>query len=336
MIVACIHFSRNTLLRRIPFPLLLAVCITVGEPRQVFAGFTPGNLFVTDAGSGSIFEFTPNGTETTIATGLTQLRGIAFDNSGDLLAATTTFNFGGHGVILRINPAGQQTVFATIPGNHLLEGIAVHGSDVFVTTALTNPTNAPTIFKISPDGAATPFGSFPGNGFGIAFNAAGDLFAADSTVRKIFEFAPNGHRTTFASRIGSATPGLESGPVDVAFDNNGNLFTSVGNVASAALGEIVEILPSGTKSLFVSGLGSPSGLAFDSNGNLFVSDLYAGKVFEFSPAGMETVFASGFLSPGFLAFGPPTGHGVPDSGTTAMLLGSALAVMALLHRVRLV
>jgi len=174
---------RRELLRCIPLPLLLAVCITVGGPRQVFAGFTPGNLFVTDGGS--IFEFTPNGTETTIATGLTQLRGIAFDNSGDLLAATTTFNFGGHGVILRINPAGQQTVFATIPGNHLLEGIAVHGSDVFVTTALTNPTNAPTIFKISPDGAATPFGSFPGSGFGIAFNAAGDLFAADSTVRSI-------------------------------------------------------------------------------------------------------------------------------------------------------
>jgi VPDSG-CTERM motif len=226
-------------------------------------------------------------------------------------------------------------VFATIPGNHLLEGLAVHGSDVFVTTALTNPTNAPTIFKISPGRAVTPFGSFLGDGFGIAFNAAGDLFAADSTDRKIFEFAPNGHRTTFVSGIGSATRGLESGPADLAFDNKGNLFTSVSNLASAALGEIVEISPSGAKSLFVSGLGSPRGLAFDSNGNLFVGDRYAGKVFEFSPTGMETVFASGFLTPEFLAFAPPTGHGVPDSGTTAMLLGSALAVMALL-RARLV
>ncbi len=43
-----------------------------------------GNLFVSDASFRSIYEYTPNGTKSTFASGLSDTRGLAFDSSGNL------------------------------------------------------------------------------------------------------------------------------------------------------------------------------------------------------------------------------------------------------------
>jgi hypothetical protein len=74
-----------------------------------------GNLFVStegDPGSDTILEFTPDGMESTFATGLTNPRGLAFDASGNLFVAE--FNPAPDGDILKFAPGGgAPTVFAS-------------------------------------------------------------------------------------------------------------------------------------------------------------------------------------------------------------------------------
>jgi sugar lactone lactonase YvrE len=74
-----------------------------------------GNLFVStegDPGNDTILEFTPNGMESTFATGLTTPRGLAFDGSGNLFVAES--NPAPDGDVLKFAPGGgAPTVFAS-------------------------------------------------------------------------------------------------------------------------------------------------------------------------------------------------------------------------------
>jgi glucose/arabinose dehydrogenase len=74
-----------------------------------------GNLFVStegDPGNDTILEFTPDGTESTFATGLSNPRGLAFDRLGNLFVAES--NAEPDGDILKFAPeGGTSTVFAS-------------------------------------------------------------------------------------------------------------------------------------------------------------------------------------------------------------------------------
>lgn len=101
----------------------------------------------------------------------------------------------------------------------------------------------------------------------------------------IFEFAPDGTRSIFASNLSSW------GAKGLAFSSAGNLFEADGS------GNIYEFTPDGVRSTFASGLNYPSGLAFNSAGNLLVAD-NSGNVYEFTPGGARSTFASGLGSSG--------------------------------------
>jgi glucose/arabinose dehydrogenase len=74
-----------------------------------------GNLFVSteggDPGNDTILMFTPDGMESTFATGLTTPRGLAFDESGNLFVAEA--NPAPDGDILEFPTAGGEIVFAS-------------------------------------------------------------------------------------------------------------------------------------------------------------------------------------------------------------------------------
>jgi hypothetical protein len=200
----------------------------------------------------------------------------------------------------------------------------------------TSPVLASTIYRFGSNGGTpTPFGSLPGQGFGLEFNSAGNLFAADFLDRQIFAFAPDGTRTLFAT-VGTANGFTITGPTDLAFHNSGNLFVAVSPSRGAPLNtpsEIIEITPQGVQTVFASGLpGDIFGLAFDMSGNLFATDRGFGQILEFTPEGVDSVLPIGLLAPTFLTFGPPSSRSVPDTGTTAMLLGIALSGFGLLRQ----
>jgi hypothetical protein len=299
----------------------LAVCAALwampGTARgeQLFASVSGTN----QNGGGSIFQYAPGGTLTTFASGLDEPRGLAFDSVGNLFVATNTSDSLGNsqGTIFKFTPDGVMSTFATgFPANFFLNGMATDtAGDVFVMAIDENtpfPNNPSTIYKITPGGTVSTFGSIPGLGIGLAFDSAGNLYAADGPDQTVYKFTPGGTQSVF---VGSAAFSSVQGPAGLAFDQFGNLFVS--NGGSAGNDAILKFTVNpdgteGTESVFATGLNNPRGLAFDASGNLFVAEFVApggnlttGDILEFTPGGgAPTVFASGIRKPTFLAFPP--------------------------------
>src|SRR5882724_85375 len=89
--------------------IMLKTALTLGAMAAALvpigANANPGDLYVTDQGGGQVYQYTPGGTQSTFATGLTPL-GLAFDSSGNLFVAA------GNGTILKFT-GGVQSTFAT-------------------------------------------------------------------------------------------------------------------------------------------------------------------------------------------------------------------------------
>jgi sugar lactone lactonase YvrE len=90
--------------------------------------------------------------------------------------------------------------------------------------------------------------------------------------------------TTFASDSRPYTAYL-------AADQAGNLF-----VSDYTDGIIYKYTPTGSRSMFASGLYHPVGMAFDSAGNLFVADntngrIHQGSIYKYAPNGSRVTFA---------------------------------------------
>jgi len=66
------------------------------------------NLFVSDYGSGNIYEFTPGGVQSTFASGLSGPAGLAFDSSGNLYDANAI-----NRNIYKFTPGGTRSTFAS-------------------------------------------------------------------------------------------------------------------------------------------------------------------------------------------------------------------------------
>jgi len=272
------------------------------------ANGAPGDLFASvngaiENGAGFIYEYTPDGVQSTFASGLSRPRGLAFDSMDNLFVATNFCDADCHPTILEFAPDGTQTLFATLDDKFFAQGVAIDGSDnTFVLE--TFQLNRSLIYKITPDGQRTAFGVFRGQAFDLDFDSAGNLFAADSGHVTIYEFAPDGTRSVFVGH--KAFNKFTQGPIGLAFDQFGNLFVST-EVFPFTDDQILKFTPSGVRNRFANGLASPRGLAFDSAGNLFVAEIppsAAGDILKFTPDGMRTVFASGI--------GDPQGNGGPE------------------------
>ena len=158
-----------------------------------------------------------------------------------------------------------------------VEGLAIDiaGNAYVMATDDKSPTAAGTIFKFTPSGERIVFGSVPGTpdalqaNWGLAFDSAGNLYAADGNAQTIYKFAPDGTRTVF---VGPSAFAPGESPVGLAFDSSGNLFVSIETFTDPGADSIVYFSPTGVKSTFATGLTFPRGLAFDSSGNLFVAE----------------------------------------------------------------
>jgi DNA-binding beta-propeller fold protein YncE len=219
--------------------------------------------------SHAILEFTPSGTQSTYASGLLFPRGLAFDSIGNLFAAETVAPGDRDLLIGRVLKFNLRNHVSTLgsAANFFFEGLAVDvaGNAYVMANDQTSPTAASTIFKFTLDGERIVFGSVPSQGWGLAFDSAGNLYAAEGGVgltgdRTIFKFAPDGTRTVFAGP--DAFPEGEY-PVGLAFDSSGNLFVSIETFTDPGADSIVYFSPTGVKSTFATGLTTPRGLAFD-------------------------------------------------------------------------
>ena len=299
------HFKKAKILRNILLSLGVFFALAISTHAQ--------NLYVSLHGalcgphctdfSGSISEYTPDGMQSTFASGLARPRGLAFDSSGNLFVAVTYFGPPNqlHARILKFPPLGHQSVF----GNFALsfaEGVVTDsGGNVFAIA----DADVSKIYKFAPDGTRMLFGSTDSDfGFGLALDSAGNLYAADFDAQTVYKFTPNGTRSVFA---GPSAFAENTGPLGLALDSIGNLFVSTDG--DPGNDTILMFTPDAMESTFATGLTNPRGLAFDASGNLFVAEFNPapdGDILEFAPGGgPPSTFASGIDLPLFLTFGPP-------------------------------
>jgi DNA-binding beta-propeller fold protein YncE len=294
------HFKKTRILPNIFLSLgaIFALAITAHAQNLYVSANAPG--------SHKIFEFTPDGTQSIYASGLDNPRGLAFDSIGNLFA-TTAHEADNIEIakVLKFNLRNHVSTFGSA-AKFFFEGLAtdIAGNVYVMANDDNSPADAGTIFKFTPSGERIVFGSIPGQGWGLAFDSAGNLYAADGGDQTIYKFAPDGTRTVFTSAFATG-----ESPVGLAFDSSGNLFVSIETFSDPGADSIVYFTPMGVKSTFATGLTFPRGLAFDGSGNLFVAEANAipdGDILEFPHGGgAPTVFAAGFGRPEFLTFGPP-------------------------------
>ncbi|HBY62448.1 MAG TPA: hypothetical protein DEH78_21710, partial [Solibacterales bacterium] len=152
---------------------------------------------------------------------------------------------------------------------------------------------------------------------GLALDAAGNLFIADSADHRIRRVAPNGIITTIAGtgiggHSGDGGPALKAqlqSPNGIAVDSLGNLYISdfsnhrIRRVSPA--GVIVTVAGTGTEGYAGDGgpaasarIGYPRGVAVDAFGNIYFSDTGSDRVRRVNPSGLILAFAGGGVSAG--------------------------------------
>lgn len=182
--------------------------------------------------------------------------------------------------ILPISSSRRAAFRCLAVGALMLAGATMASADILYTS-LIGPNGG--VDKVAPDGSVSPFVSAAdaGRPFAVAFDAVGNLYAADTGANTIRKITPGGSVSTFS------TTGL-SNPRGLTFDAAGNLYAS-----NFAGNNVLKITPAGVSSIYVDasvGLNLPIGLVFDAAGNLYVADNGDGIIRKITPAGVVSVF----------------------------------------------
>jgi sugar lactone lactonase YvrE len=202
-------------------------------------------------------------------------------------------------------------------------------------------------------GAQMTVGSGLANPGGVAVDAAGNVFIADTFSNRVVKVPANG---------GAQTTVLGSGlnePIDVAVDGAGNVFiadtynnrvvklppgctsadcqTTVGSELNQPYGvavdgagnvfiadynnnRVVKVPANGGAQIAVgSGLNLPADVAVDGAGNVFIADSQNGRVLKVSPDGTQTPVVTGLSLPIALAVDAAGNLFIADQGTNGVL-----------------
>jgi sugar lactone lactonase YvrE len=246
----------------------------------IASGARADTFFVSNYGDGSMSQISPEGVVTTFATVDKEPYGLIFNRAGNLVVAQAQLT----NKLSLITPSGTVTLMSALPRAFDATALA-YGPEGILYIASQGGAG---IRKWSGGGLTTfaPAFALP---LGMAFNQDGILFVVDANNGRISKVARNGVVSLFVSGI--------SNPWGLAFDANGNLYSSNG-------GNVQKIKSDGTKSTFASGFSWASGLAFDSTGDLYVVDQFANAVKRVSPDGVVHSFASGLKQPLYITVQP--------------------------------
>jgi uncharacterized repeat protein (TIGR03803 family) len=237
---------------------------------------TTGNLFIADTDYYRIREVDTNGIITTVAGG-------GYGYSGDGGAATNAEMSTPYAVA--VDTTGNLFIADTL--NHLIREVDTNG---IITTVAGNAVFGP--FSgggYSGDGSAATNAEL-NHPYGVAVDATGNLFIADTGNGRIRKVGTNGIITTVAgnginsySGDGGVATNAELGfPQRVAVDATGNLFiadTGNGRIRKVGTNGIITTVAGGEFNYPGNGgaatnaeLGAPRAVAVDTIGNLFIAD----------------------------------------------------------------
>jgi uncharacterized protein (TIGR03437 family) len=305
-----------------------------------------GNLYIADSGNARIRKVTPGGVITTIAGTIAGYAGdagpaaaaelsfptrAAMGPGGDLFIADAANNR-----IRRISPSGVITTFAGngqpgFTGDDGLAGNAELNSprDIAIDSAgnvYVADSNNYRIRRITPQGRITTVAGLGVYGFfgdqgpalqatfslphGVALDAAGDIYVADTSNNRIRKVGTDGTVTTVAgtNSAGYTADGVNAAlaqlnaPSSVAVDATGNIYIAdTGNNRVRRIGTqgtIVTIAGAGAGGFGGDGgaatsalLSGPQGVVVDAAGNVYIADTGNHRVRKVSPQGVITTVA---------------------------------------------
>ena len=308
----------------IPYPCIgLLLCAAFGLSTiglQAQSTYTTPYTFTTLAGTPGTLGATNNAAFDNPA-------GVVADSSGNVYVADST-----NSAIRKITPTGMVSTFAGTPGLYgsvdatgvaarfsTPWGLAIDSAGNFYVADVGNAT----IRKITPAAVVTTLagssqnaGSADGTGsaaqfyapHGVAADAAGNVFVADTGNKTIRKITPAGAVTTLAGLAGASGWADGTGgaarfnrPTGVAVDTAGNVF-----VADTENFVIRKITPAGVVTTLagqpgvngmLDGTGSgaqlnyPFVITIDSAGNLFVSEELRYTIRKITAAGVVTTIA---------------------------------------------
>jgi len=230
---------------------------------------TAGNLFVADFGYRCVFEFTPQGAQSTFVSSseLGNPEALAFDHAGNLYVGDY-----GNGTIWKLTPDGTQTSFAF--GLPSPVGLAIDSSnDVFVTLA--SFTTPRVVYKFTPGGVQSTFASGLNSPGALAIDSANNLYVADPPF--IYKYTPDGNQSTVASN--TYAYGLTCDKADNLFDSDG----SNGVIYKYTSGGVQTTFATGVVGNFLAFAPAPSlRIAFDRPNSVVLTwpSLYTGYTLE--------------------------------------------------------
>jgi sugar lactone lactonase YvrE len=236
--------------------------------------------------------------------------------------------------------AAAQVAYQVIPSSQKLWLSTSNGSaevEAFAETSLraTGTQPASVLLRSSP--------GIP-RAAGLAFDRRGNLWVAlgSGELRRYpaSVLGDSGTRTPDITLKGPALSTGTPGPIGIAFDASGNLWTSVGWSKKVLRFGASQITASGspTPEVEISGVGDPHALAFDSAGNLWVGDYTTGapRVHKVAVAALA---ASGTVSPArsidakdtspTISFTSPAGLAFDASGNLWVAYGTQGVVVRL-------
>ncbi len=184
-----------------------------------------GNLYAASQSSpsGHIRKITPQGVVSSFGPALSAPYGLAVDAADNLYVST------GYGSIYKITPTGASGNFGFVNG---ATGLALDkAGDLFVADTSGN------ITRITPAGLSTTFATGLGSSLiGLAFDNAGNLYAASYISGLISKIAPDGAVTAFATVPGQPSflavfppPRFDPGPVSISRADDQVVVSWVGN-----------------------------------------------------------------------------------------------------------
>ena len=287
---------------------------TVAADSRGIAVDKAGNLYATDAGRSRILKITPKGKISTVAGNgkvghvdgprstaqFSDLGGIAIDATGNLYVTDVNR-------IRKVTPKGEVSTLAGDDKEGFADGTGTaarfrHPADIAIDKAgnlyVTDTANY-NIRKITQKGVVTTFagsstmdrydrtefGYIDGQGnaarfyepYGIAIDAAGNLYVADATIRRIRKVTPEGVVSTFA---GSGYP-EEYDPEYIASYYHPE-------VSRIVVPRGVEI--DGARD--VAQFEQPYGITIDARGNLYVTDGNNPRIRKVTPTGEVSTLTS--------------------------------------------
>jgi len=260
--------------------------LELSDPFGVAVG-ADGSIYMTDAGDQNrIQRIAPDGKIISIAGGV--------EGSGDGVEGKALFNTPSG---LAIAPNGDLIVADT--GNNCIRRVPVRG-ETSTVAGNGKPGYA------DGEGRKAQF-----NGpIGVAVDASGNIYVADSYNDRIRMITPDGQVSTIA---GNGTPGYADGDRSNAmFDTPSGIVVANDNsliVADTGNDRLRKITPEGNvTTLPVADLSSPIGLAITHDNVLYVTELDRSRVVQIAPDGATRVIADD------IHFNQPTGVAIDPNG----------------------